>query len=185
VDSPKVAIWRYLRYWSYPAYVQERLRERPGLGGADAGSGTANEIAYSIAQASEYFEAADRVGLHTKPLQAYYGTISLLTALRRLAGWPQSGIGSHGLRYEIPSADVLSSTVHLSSQSRGAATQFLPAMQDDPPWSKRTWSVRDCLGAIPDVVEEIIRGGFTSVQAHAIPAVVADTDEGLAPYALT
>jgi hypothetical protein len=53
-------------------------------------------------------------------------------------------------------------------------------MQDDPPGPKHTWSVRDCLGAIPDVVEEIVRGRFTCVSAHAVPVAVVNTDDGLA-----
>jgi hypothetical protein len=71
--------WSNLRRYSNVRFVREKIIDRfelPRNQQANADKQAA-QLGFCIAQAKEYFEAADRATLATKPVQLYYGCMSL------------------------------------------------------------------------------------------------------------
>lgn len=88
--DPTREVWKYLRFFLDERRGADRIRAVHGLPhGQDANvKKQARQIAQSIRQAQEYFTAAGRVSLATRPTLLYYGAVSLSRAviLLRLDG---------------------------------------------------------------------------------------------------
>lgn len=86
-DEPYRALWDHLLFLSHEANVQNLISGRMNSGRdfayreADVITKKSRQIASSIAQAHEYYNAADAVTLSTSPLLYFYGMLSLAKAL--------------------------------------------------------------------------------------------------------
>jgi site-specific DNA-adenine methylase len=80
--NPKAEIWRFLRYFLHGPTIETLIQEIQSVKGYEADvKKQAEQIAYSIRQAEEYFKASDNVSLITRPLLLYYGIATLSRAL--------------------------------------------------------------------------------------------------------
>ena len=86
-DEPYRALWDHLLFLSHEANVQDLITGRM-KSGREFGyrentviAKKSRQIARSIAQAHEYYNAADAVTLSTSPLLYFYGMLSLAKAL--------------------------------------------------------------------------------------------------------
>jgi hypothetical protein len=86
-DTPTRQVWRYLRYFLDNDCTAGFIRRFHNL---KEGEQTQNvhkqacHVAFAIRQAEEYFAAADRSSLATRPTLQYYGLVSLSKALTLL-----------------------------------------------------------------------------------------------------
>ncbi len=81
-EHPTREMWKYLRRFVDGAYVEELICKQHGISDQSRNiKKQARQLAYCIRQAEEYFEAAEHVGLPTKPNLLYYGAASLSSAL--------------------------------------------------------------------------------------------------------
>jgi hypothetical protein len=112
--QPYDAIWDYILFLTSKANVKKLLlgqtpskRKQIFLEG-ELVEKKSSQIAYSIAQAREYYVAADAVSVATSPLLYFYGMLSLAKALI-IANDPKlllDGIKYHGLTLR-PNSDYL------------------------------------------------------------------------------
>src|SRR5437870_1910572 len=77
-------VWKYLRFFLSTDKTSATIRSIHGIpeGQQDKNiEKQANQVAYSIRQAEQYFRASSLVDLTTRPLLLYYGAVSLSQAL--------------------------------------------------------------------------------------------------------
>lgn len=83
-DDPEKQVWKFLRFYLDTGRVGNRIREIHGISNDQYSNNIkkqAEQIAYSIKQAEQYFEASANVGLATRPNLLYYGAVSLSRAV--------------------------------------------------------------------------------------------------------
>jgi hypothetical protein len=83
-ENPIEQIWKLLRFFRDIPSVSDKIRSIHGITNGKFDSDVkkqAQQIAYCIRQAEEYFHASSQVGLATRPLLLYYGAVSLSQAL--------------------------------------------------------------------------------------------------------
>jgi len=83
-DQPAAEVWKLLRFFLDERAVARRIREVHDIPGSTQERNIrkqAVQLGQSLRQAEEYFEAARRVSLATRPTLAYYGATSLARAL--------------------------------------------------------------------------------------------------------
>jgi hypothetical protein len=71
-ENPGRDVRRYLKHWSNPAFVEERLVGHHAGLKADQRRRKAREVAVCIQQGLEYIETSDASSLTTKPLPLFY-----------------------------------------------------------------------------------------------------------------
>jgi len=112
--QPYDAIWNYILFLSSKANVKKLLlgqtpsKRRHIFPEGELVEKKSGQIAYSIAQAREYYNAADAVSVATSPLLYFYGMLSLAKAII-IANDPElllDGIKYHGLTSR-PNSDYL------------------------------------------------------------------------------
>ena len=128
-ESPNADIWRRLSALKYPENVRQRIQSwHPSMTVEQA---TESDVSASIEQAEEYFRAAEHASISTKPVQLYYGSVSLLRALAVMGGNVVPQLGSHGLFHKPQSSGgTVTKDVALVAGGFGGAfgcySSFLP-----------------------------------------------------------
>lgn len=101
-ETPYTTLWDHLRVLQQPAAMAAVLMGESGSRNGEnaydreTAERKAREISGLLVQADEYFEAADTVGLATRPLPLYYGMLSLAKTV--IIAWNKE-VGLRELRY--------------------------------------------------------------------------------------
>ena len=113
-ETPYAALWDHLRILQQPAAMAAILtghtgsRKDENAYERELAELKANEISCLLVQADEYFQAADAVGLATRPLPLYYGMLSLAKAV--IIAWKKeirlADLRYHGLDRRTRSKDL-------------------------------------------------------------------------------
>ncbi|MCK4504805.1 MAG: hypothetical protein KAW14_04255 [Candidatus Aegiribacteria sp.] len=156
-EAPSDDVWRHLRAYT----TIENIGELLGRWHESPQSVISDDIAASIEQAGEYFEAAAVTSLSTLPVQIYYGTLSLLRALTLVVSNQPLKINNHGMshRWEDDGEIVLRNHYAVLSDSRsGGLFQYcsiLPNSQIFRGGCKV--SLSDSLAVVPEISSEFER----------------------------
>jgi hypothetical protein len=180
-ESPKAEIWRRLRLWSYASNAERKLEAKHKSVVPETLQPVAEEMATLVLQAEEYFRAAENVQLFTQPLQVYYGTVALLSALRVFHTGGAHGIGAHGLRLEPSGTSLLEWRIRVERGCAHGFAQRIAAIVSDGLDLDvcKGWTLQECLGSIPDMINELARNYQGRVELNLCPVTVYDTDEGM------
>jgi hypothetical protein len=180
-EDPKAEVWRRLRQWSYTGNTRRRLETKHETVSPDTLQPVAEELATLMLQAEEYFRAADNVQLFTQPLQTYYGTVALLSALRVFNTGRAHGIGAHGLKLGPCAISPLEWRVSVvRGCSRGFAQRISSMVSDGLDLDMcKYWTLKECFSSIPDMTYELARNYQGRVELNLCPVTVYDTDEGV------
>lgn len=79
-ENPKGDVRRFLRHWTNPAFVEDRLREQHAGLGSDRRRTKARQISSHVHQGLAFLVNADQSPLLTKPLTLFYAAENLAKA---------------------------------------------------------------------------------------------------------
>lgn len=111
--------------------------------------GTANDFAFTVSAAREYYEAADKVTILTRPLLVFYGMVSLSKVLFTATHNRRSPSTKHGLQKEKqPIGSLAELSVRITKD--GTFPQFHGCYCRDT-LSNAKLSLKELLSLIPEV----------------------------------
>ena len=96
-EEPVKEIWSMLSFFESKHNCCQYLENKFPTSNEDL-TGTANRLAFTMSTAREYYEAAEKVTILTRPLLIFYGMAALAKVLFMATHGKKSPSNSHGLR---------------------------------------------------------------------------------------
>lgn len=148
-EAPVKEIWARLDFFESEHNAKEFLKDKFNLPDRDL-KDTASSLAFTMKAAREYYDAAERVSLLTRPLLIFYGMTALSKALFISTRCKKSPSKGHGLQTPKPKAlEELSTRV----KKDGTFPQFHSCYSKEK-FYRMKFRMKELLSIVPEVKVE-------------------------------
>jgi len=147
-DNPVGEIWSMLSYFESEYNAKKYLKEKSGSSIENL-TEAANDLAFTMRAAKEYYEAAESVTILTHPLLLFYGMTALSKALFIATHMKRSPSRSHGLQ-EVAGWSGAFSEFSVKIHKDGTFPQFHGCF-DKETLEDAEFSLKELFSLIPEV----------------------------------
>lgn len=167
--------WNLLLQFSYPSNIHKALIKN----GASTILTDSNveSIAGSIAQAHEYFKAAEQSSLFISPILLYYGITNLFFGIISLKRKEVLTIKNHGMKLIIPDtplAQLGDIIINTSGDENGAFTKYNKSINNNDNIIASRWELSEIFKSIPEIKNDL-ELCYEGQYSHCIPVQIINS----------